>query len=83
MPDGSFYQGTIQHDTITHGHYKANDYTYHGQFREYEFHGKGSEHHRDYDFEGEYEDGKRVQGVFKWRENNFTNFYRGSFNIFG
>lgn len=67
MPDGSFYFGAIDHDTIPHGHYKAKDLTYNGKLREYEFHGKGGEHHKDYDFEGEYEDGKRLHGVLKWR----------------
>jgi hypothetical protein len=60
MPDGSFYLGTIHHATIPYGYYKAKDFTYNGQFREYEFHGKGKENHKDYDFEGEYEDGQRV-----------------------
>lgn len=83
MPDGSFYLGAIEGHSIQQGIYKGKNFTFNGQFQQYEFHRKGSEHHRDYDFEGEYEDGRRVKGVLKWRENNFTNAYWGSFNIFG
>jgi hypothetical protein len=84
MPDGSFYRGLADHTgSIAEGLYSGKDFNYTGQFHEYEFHGRGSEHHRDYDFEGEYEAGKQVRGILKWRENNFRNVYRGSFNMFG
>lgn len=81
--NGSFFQGAFEDNQACceHGLYQADGFKYNGSFKNNCFWGKGREEGPKHSFEGEYAEGKRVNGTLKWRdEGDFEFFYTGPFN---
>lgn len=82
MPDGLTYKGSFHNNQAQgKGKYEYEGLVYDGHFSNNKFHGKGEEITAEYEYSGDYSEGNKTHGVFKWKDSsNKLYVYKGHFN---
>ena len=70
MKDGSFYEGAFfENKAEGHGKFFSGDFNYEGFFQNNQFHGMGTEKGESHSFHGDFNEGRKVHGIFTWKDN--------------
>ena len=69
LPNGSFYKGKMENNVASDqkAYFESENIKYEGGVKENKFEGKGKEIGKTHEFEGFYQEGRKVRGILKWR----------------